>query len=127
MQCPAEKEHLFWGFQRVRNHEQNADGKIGLNHRTSLGGYRMARFVNDGKVIALFNLEGSYHAIDDACPHRGGPLSEGPVESEVVTCPWHGSKFNVKSGDVLTPPARTGVSSYRVRVSGSDIEMEVEA
>ncbi len=81
----------------------------------------------DGKVIALFNLEGSYHAIDDTCPHRGGPLSTGPVEGQVVTCPWHGSKFDVRSGDVLTAPARTGVSSYRVRVSGSDIEMEVEA
>lgn len=79
----------------------------------------------DGKVIALFNLEEGYYAIDDTCPHRGGPLSGGPLEGEVVTCPWHGSKFNVKSGDVLTPPARTGVSSYRVRVSGSDIEVEV--
>jgi nitrite reductase/ring-hydroxylating ferredoxin subunit len=81
----------------------------------------------DGKTIALFNLEGGYHAIDDTCPHRGGPLSKGPVDGEVVTCPWHGSKFNVKSGDVLTRPARTGVSSYRVRVSGSDIETELEA
>ncbi len=79
----------------------------------------------DGKVIALFALEGGYHAIDDTCPHRGGPLSEGPVEGEVVTCPWHGSSFDVKSGNVLRPPARTGVSSYRVRVSGSDIEVEV--
>jgi nitrite reductase/ring-hydroxylating ferredoxin subunit len=79
----------------------------------------------DGKVIALFNLEGHYYSIDDACPHRGGPLSQGPVEGEVVTCPWHGSKFNVTSGDVLTPPARNAVSSYRVRVSGSDVEVEV--
>ncbi|MBW8057571.1 MAG: non-heme iron oxygenase ferredoxin subunit [candidate division NC10 bacterium] len=79
----------------------------------------------DGKVIALFNLEGHYYSIDNACPHRGGPLSQGPVEGEVVTCPWHGSKFNVTSGDVLTPPAGNGVSSYRVRVSGSDVEIEV--
>ncbi|MFQ5847394.1 MAG: Rieske (2Fe-2S) protein [Candidatus Methylomirabilales bacterium] len=79
----------------------------------------------DGKVIALFNLEGTYHAIDNSCPHRGGPLSEGPVEGEVVTCPWHGSKFSAKSGDVLTPPAQTGVSSYHVRVSGVDIEVEI--
>jgi nitrite reductase/ring-hydroxylating ferredoxin subunit len=81
----------------------------------------------EGKAIALFNLEEGYHAIDDTCPHRGGPLSTGPVEGQVVTCPWHGSKFDVRSGDVITAPARTGVSSYRVRVSGSDIEMEVEA
>lgn len=79
----------------------------------------------EGKAIALFNLEGAFHAIDDTCPHRGGPLSEGPVDEDVVTCPWHGSRFNIKSGDVLAPPARTGVSTYRVRVSGSDIELEV--
>jgi nitrite reductase/ring-hydroxylating ferredoxin subunit len=79
----------------------------------------------EGKTIALFNLEGSYHAIDDTCPHRGGPLSQGLIEGEVVTCPWHGSKFQIKTGEVLTPPARTGVSSYPVRVEGSDIEVEL--
>jgi len=79
----------------------------------------------EGKTIALLNLEGSYHAIDDTCPHRGGPLSQGLIEGEVVTCPWHGSKFRVKTGEVLTPPARTGVSSYPVRVEGSDIEVEI--
>jgi nitrite reductase/ring-hydroxylating ferredoxin subunit len=78
-----------------------------------------------GKAIALFNLGGSYHAIDDTCPHRGGPLSEGQVQGEVVTCPWHGAKFKVTSGEVLGPPARVGVSRYTVRVKGSDVEVEV--
>jgi len=79
----------------------------------------------DGKTIALFNLEGTYHAIDDTCTHRGGPLSEGDVEGHVVTCPWHGAKFNVTSGEVLGPPARAGVASYPTRVSGPDIEVEL--
>ena len=78
-----------------------------------------------GKTVALFNVGGSYHAIDDTCTHRGGPLSEGHVEGDVVTCPWHGAKFKVASGEVLGPPARTGVASYHIRVSGSDIEVEV--
>lgn len=78
-----------------------------------------------GKAIALFNLGGSYHAIDDTCTHRGGPLSEGQLQGEVVTCPWHGAKFKVTSGEVLGPPARAGVSSYAIRVNGSDIEVEV--
>ena len=78
-----------------------------------------------GKAIALFNIGVSYHAIDNTCPHRGGPLSEGGVEGEVVTCPWHGSKFNVTTGEVLEAPARTGVSSHRVRLTGTDIEVEV--
>ncbi len=79
----------------------------------------------NGKTIALFNLEGSYHAIDNTCTHRGGPLSEGDVEGQVVTCPWHGAKFNIISGEVLGPPARAEVASYRIRVTGSDVEVEV--
>lgn len=79
----------------------------------------------EGRKIALFNLEGSYWAIDDTCPHRGGPLSEGEVEREVVTCLWHGSKFNIKTGEVLIPPAREGVKSYKVQVEGSIIMIEV--
>ncbi|MBI2113666.1 MAG: non-heme iron oxygenase ferredoxin subunit [candidate division NC10 bacterium] len=78
-----------------------------------------------GKAIALFNLGGSYHAIDDTCTHRGGPLSEGQVQGDVVTCPWHGAKFKVTGGDVLGPPARAGVVSYPTRITGSDIEVEV--
>ena len=54
----------------------------------------------EDKKIALFNIDGSYYAIDDTCTHRGGPLSEGSVEGTVVTCPWHGARFDVTSGEV---------------------------
>lgn len=79
----------------------------------------------NGKKIALFNLEGSFYAIADTCTHRGGPLSEGEIEGEQVTCPWHGAIYNIKSGQVLGPPAPQGVARYNVRVEGSDIEIEV--
>src|SRR5437870_10149838 len=49
------------------------------------------------KKLALFNLEGSFHAIDDTCTHRGGPLSEGEVSGDEVTCPWHGAVYNIRS------------------------------
>lgn len=78
-----------------------------------------------GQRIALFNLDGSYFAIADTCTHRGGPLSEGWVEGEVVTCPWHGARFNVKTGAVMSPPAPQGVLRYAVRVEGNDIEIEL--
>jgi len=78
-----------------------------------------------GKKIALFNLEGSFYAIDDTCTHRGGPLSEGEVAGEEVTCPLHGAVFNIKTGAVLGPPAPRGVARYAVRVQGSDVEVEV--
>ena len=78
-----------------------------------------------GKKIALFNLEGRFYAIDDTCTHRGGPLSEGEVSGEEVTCPWHGAVFNITTGAVLGAPAPRGVASYPVRVQGADVEVEV--
>lgn len=79
-----------------------------------------------GQNIAIFNSAGTYYAIENTCPHRGGPLAEGMMAGEEVICPWHGSRFNVKSGAVLTPPARQGVKSFPIRVTGNDVEVEME-
>ena len=78
-----------------------------------------------GQKIALFHIEGAFYALSDTCTHRGGPLSEGTVEGTEVTCPWHGAKFDIRTGAVLGPPARQGVRSYPVRVTGADVEIEV--
>src|SRR5215470_2868460 len=72
----------------------------------------------EGRSLALFNVAGTFHAIDNTCTHQGGPLGEGELTGEVVTCPWHGAQFNVRTGEVLTPPARTGVQSFPVQVHG---------
>jgi nitrite reductase/ring-hydroxylating ferredoxin subunit len=77
------------------------------------------------KRIALFNVGGRYYAVDDTCPHRGGPLSEGDVEGETAICPWHGAIFDLRTGDVKRPPAAVGVASYAVRVEGEQIEIAV--
>ena len=79
----------------------------------------------DGRRIAVFNSGGGYYAIDDACTHRGGALSEGEIEGTVVTCPLHGAAFDVTTGNVLGPPASEGVVSYRVQVDGHDIKVEL--
>ena len=78
-----------------------------------------------GKTIALFNIDGTFFAIDDTCTHKGGPLSEGTVEGTEVTCPWHGAVFDITSGAVLAMPAPRHVARYPVRVTGEDIELEV--
>ena len=80
----------------------------------------------DGRSIALFNVEGTLHAIDNTCPHRGGPLGEGELRGSIVTCPWHGATFDVQTGAVTGPPARTGVRSFRVRVDGQDVLVELD-
>ena len=79
-----------------------------------------------GKRIAIFNLGGKYYAIEDTCPHRGGPLSQGMLAEDEVICPWHGSRFKVKTGAVLTPPAQRNVKSFPVRIVGNDVEVEIE-
>ena len=79
----------------------------------------------NGKKIAIFNVAGSFYAIDDTCSHRGGSLSQGMIEGEKITCPWHGAVFDIRSGEVLGPPAPKGVARYNVRVDGVQIEVEI--
>ena len=80
--------------------------------------------IND-REIALFNLDGAIYAIDNSCTHVGGPLSEGELDGNHVTCPWHGAVFDVTTGQVLGPPAGEHVSSYNTRLAGDDIEVEL--
>jgi len=79
----------------------------------------------NGTEIALFNCDGSYYAIDNQCTHVGGPLCEGNLEGDKVICPWHGAEFDVKTGNVLGPPAEESVKSYRVQVDGDSIKIEI--
>ena len=51
-----------------------------------------------GRTLALFNVDGALYAVDNTCPHRGGPLGEGDLDGTVVTCPWHGWRYDVTTG-----------------------------
>ena len=79
----------------------------------------------DGRTIALFNVDGAIHAIDGTCTHLGGPLAEGELDGTVVTCPWHGACFDVRTGEVLGPPAPENVAAFGVQVDGEDVKIEV--
>ena len=78
----------------------------------------------NGKTVALFNINGTFYALDNECPHRSGPLAEGEVTGTQVICPWHGASFDITSGACLGPPARTGVKSYPVQVSGQEVHID---
>lgn len=80
----------------------------------------------EGRSIAIFDLGGSCRAVDDECTHAGGNLSEGEVEDGVVTCPWHGARFDLATGEVLSPPAGSPVKSYPVKIEGQAIWLEVD-
>lgn len=74
------------------------------------------------KSVALFNVDGMFYAIDNTCLHRGGPLGEGELEGCVVTCPWHGWKFDVRSGE-MTMNTAARVNCYPTRVDGEDVQI----
>lgn len=76
--------------------------------------------IGDERIL-LTNLGGEYHAVAEVCSHAFAPLSEGDLTNEEVECPLHGSVFNVKTGEVLSPPADESLTVYPVRVEGSDI------
>ena len=68
--------------------------------------------------VAVFNVAGSFCATQDKCTHKQGPLSKGKLDGSTVTCPWHGSQFNVCTGAVLRGPAIDPLKTYRVVVEG---------
>ena len=78
----------------------------------------------NGEAIALFKIDGKFYAINNTCLHRGGPLGEGFLEGDIVTCPWHGWKYNVATGVNPAMPSMK-VQTYSVTVQGNDIMVEV--
>ncbi len=84
-----------------------------------------ARLVTvNGRWVALFNVGGAYHAVDNLCLHRGGPLCEGSVKGAIVTCPWHGWQFDVTTGALIQDPG-VGVSRHETRVVDGDIQVHL--
>jgi len=75
----------------------------------------------DGRTVALFNVGGTFYAVDDTCTHEYASLSQGARSGEIVTCPKHGSRFNVRTGRVLSLPAVVPVNTYPVKVEDGQI------
>lgn len=80
----------------------------------------------NGAPVALFNVDGVYHAIHDTCLHEDGSLGEGELSHATVACPLHAYEFDVTSGQCLTEPAYS-VERFEVRVEGDDILIGDEA
>jgi 3-phenylpropionate/trans-cinnamate dioxygenase ferredoxin subunit len=74
--------------------------------------------------VALFNVDGTYYAIEDVCTHDDGPLAEGELEGCIIICPRHGATFDIRNGKVLTPPAMVDVQSYDVQIQDKNIQVK---
>ena len=78
----------------------------------------------DGRSVAVFNVEGRLYAIDNVCPHRGGPLGEGDLEGTIAICPWHGWRWDVTTGCNANNPA-VKVACYPVTVEQGAVYVAV--
>jgi NAD(P)H-dependent nitrite reductase small subunit len=77
-----------------------------------------------GTPVALFNVSGQLYAISNTCIHRGGPLGQGFVDGDTVTCPWHAWMFNVRTGENVVN-GEMKVACYEVRVEDGEILVKV--
>jgi nitrite reductase (NADH) small subunit len=82
-------------------------------------------FVVGDREVAVFNVGGSYYAIDNSCPHQGGPLADGWLDGPLVTCPWHAWCFDVRTG-AMTLGDLCAVDTFEVQVAGSAISVSCE-
>jgi nitrite reductase (NADH) small subunit len=77
-----------------------------------------------GKAVALANVDGKFFAINNTCLHRGGPLGEGSLQGNIVTCPWHGWEYDVTTGKLLQNPSM-GVACYTTEVRGEEVFVDI--
>jgi 3-phenylpropionate/trans-cinnamate dioxygenase ferredoxin component len=78
----------------------------------------------EGRSIALFRVKNEYFALANVCLHRGGPLGEGVLNDSVVTCPWHGWKFDIRTGSFTVIPTLK-VKTYRVKEEDGQLMIEI--
>lgn len=101
------KQRTMEGFQLVARAEE-----------IPVGGSKVVEV--NAREIAVFNVNGTFHAIYNICPHQGGPLGEGRLKGHVVSCPWHDLAFDVRSG-LATDGGGNCVGSYQVRVNDGEV------
>lgn len=94
-------------FVRIRNAAALSPGR---SRAVSVGAYE----------VAIFNVDGEFYALENSCPHQGGPLADGWLEAEVIICPWHGWCFDVRSGK-MTLGDYARVATFQVQRDGPDL------
>lgn len=79
-------------------------------------------FAIDSRIICIAKVKGEYCALDNVCPHRGGPLGQGLVDGTKIVCPWHGWQIEAKTGEANGQPA---VAVYELCIEGDDVSVKM--
>ncbi len=101
-------------------------GKIIVSKAADIPAGKMQKVTADGKEILVVNVDGNFYAMDDTCTHAGASLSEGTLEGAILTCGWHGAKFDCKAGKLHAFPAKIkDLNSYKVVVESENVFLEL--
>ena len=100
-----------------------ADGPTTVAKTSEIPEGEMRSFQVGGEDVGVANVDGAFHAFGNICTHQQCQLSDGDLDGTTVTCPCHGSQFDVTSGNVLNGPATLPVDSYQVSEEGGEIRI----
>ena len=101
-------------------------GKIIVGNKSDFSLGKIKKVTIDGKDVLVANIDGNYYAINDTCTHAGASLSEGILDGAIITCGWHGAKFDCKTGKLSNFPVKIkDLNSYKVVVESENIFLEV--
>ena len=98
---------------------------ITVASRAALGDGDTLGVEAQGKPIALYNLDGTIYATDNVCTHAFAMLTDGWLDGEVIECPLHAGRFEIKTGKGLGPPIPCDLKTYKVRVVGDEVQVDL--
>jgi ferredoxin-NADP reductase/nitrite reductase/ring-hydroxylating ferredoxin subunit len=105
----------------------NSGTFVKVANRKDITDSQMREVQVEGQNVCIANIEDKYYAINNTCSHEGGPLADGKLEDYEVECPWHQSKFDVRTGDVKAPPATKPQAIYQIKIEGDDIMIRLDS
>ena len=102
-----------------------APSRVHLCRTTDVGSGEVIKVEAGELTLAVYNVDGTFYATDDACTHGPGSLSEGFLDGEVIECNFHQGCFNVRTGEVVTPPCVVPIKTYKTIVEDGAVYAEV--
>jgi len=113
-------------LQRSNVNEGSMPQRIELCGAAEVAPGNALKVETGGLALAVFNVDGEFFVTDDLCTHGPGSLSEGYIEGDVVECNFHNGQFNIKTGEVVSPPCMVPIKTYKTVVEDGRVVIEAE-
>src|SRR5918995_1206936 len=120
------ENHIDYGLYDENDLSMSEEDFVKVANTKDIQPSQMKEVEVNGENICVVNVDGKYYAIGSICTHEGGPLADGTLEGYEVECPWHNSKFDVRTGEVISPPASEPEPAYEVKVEGNNILIKTQ-